>query len=220
MADYRSEIEDLDTQLDHLESSIASTAKISAVFQSELTSMGSVISQTGTQASGLSKNLSSGLKGAFGDLVFEGAKLSDVLRNVARSMIETTFNNAITPVADAFSSAALGGLTNLLSGLSLFEKGSAFSQGRVMPFAKGGVVSSPTSFPMRGGTGLMGEAGPEAIMPLSRGADGSLGVRTNGGGGVTVNMTVSSPDVAGFKRSQTQIAASLGRAVQRGQRNF
>lgn len=220
MADYASEIDDLDTQLDHLESSIASTTKMSAAFQSEMTQMGSVIAATGGQASGLSKNLSSGLKTAFGDLVFEGAKLSDVLRNVARSMLETTFNNAMSPVADALSSVALGGLTKVFSGLSMFEAGGAFSQGRVMPFAKGGVVSSPTTFAMRGGTGLMGEAGPEAIMPLSRGADGSLGVRTNGGGGVTVNMSISSPDVDGFKRSQTQIAASLGRAVQRGQRNF
>jgi len=49
--------------------------------------------------------------------------------------------------------------------------------GNVVPFASGGVVGGPTTFPMRGGqTGLMGEAGPEAIMPLRRGRDGKLGV--------------------------------------------
>jgi phage-related minor tail protein len=55
-----------------------------------------------------------------------------------------------------------------------------------MPFASGGVISSPTMFPMRGGMGLMGEAGPEAIMPLRRGPDGRLGVE---GGGSTTNVT-------------------------------
>ena len=88
-----------------------------------------------------------------------------------------------------------------------------------MPFAKGGVVSGPVNFPMRGGTGLMGEAGPEAIMPLSRGADGQLGVKTQGGQAVNVTMNINTLDAAGFQRSQSQIAASLSRALGRGQRN-
>jgi phage-related minor tail protein len=55
--------------------------------------------------------------------------------------------------------------------------GMAFTGGNVIPFANGGVVSSPTMFPMsRGRTGLMGEAGPEAVMPLRRAKDGKLGV--------------------------------------------
>ena len=88
-----------------------------------------------------------------------------------------------------------------------------------MPFASGGVVSGPVRFPMRGGTGLMGEAGPEAIMPLSRGSDGRLGVRTEGGGRpVQVVMNISTPDVDGFRRSGTQVAAQMSRALGRGQR--
>ena len=98
--------------------------------------------------------------------------------------------------------------------------GGAFTQGRVMPFAKGGVVSAPTYFPMRGATGLMGEAGPEAIMPLARGADGRLGVQSAGGGRpVTVVMNIQTPDVQGFQRSQSQVAAQAMRALQRGQKN-
>lgn len=59
--------------------------------------------------------------------------------------------------------------------------GNIFSMGSLIPFAYGGVVGGPTAFPMRGGrAGLMGEAGPEAIMPLKRGADGRLGVSTSG----------------------------------------
>jgi len=67
---------------------------------------------------------------------------------------------------------------------------------------------------------LMGEAGAEAIMPLSRGADGRLGVRAQAGGGaVSVVMNITSPDVEGFRRSRSQVAAEVGRALARGQRN-
>jgi lambda family phage tail tape measure protein len=76
-----------------------------------------------------------------------------------------------------------GGLFGFLGNLLPNANGNAFSAGRVTPFARGGVVSSPTLFPMRNGTGLMGEAGPEAIMPLTRTADGKLGVRAAGAGG-------------------------------------
>jgi phage-related minor tail protein len=74
---------------------------------------------------------------------------------------------------------------------------------------------------MRGGTGLMGEAGPEAILPLRRGPDGRLGVEAPGGGrsAVTVNMTIQTPDAESFRRSRTQIAAEMSRALARGARN-
>ena len=56
--------------------------------------------------------------------------------------------------------------------------GNVFRNGNVIPFAKGGVVSSPSMFPMTGNrTGLMGERGAEAIMPLKRTANGQLGVQ-------------------------------------------
>ena len=111
------------------------------------------------------------------------------------------------------------GLQAIIGSATPFALGGAFTQGRVMPFARGGVVASPTTFPMRGGTGLMGEAGPEAIMPLTRGADGRLGVRAEAPGRpVTVVMNVSTPDVAGFQRSQSQLAAQMTRALSRGQR--
>lgn len=102
-----------------------------------------------------------------------------------------------------------------------FAKGAAFGAGRVAAFARGGVVDGPTHFPMRGGLGLMGEAGPEAIMPLARGADGRLGVRGgSGGGSVSVTMNITTPDAEGFRRSQSQVAAEMNRAIQRGRRNL
>lgn len=91
--------------------------------------------------------------------------------------------------------------------------------GRVRPFASGGVVASPTYFPMAGGLGLMGEAGAEAILPLARGPDGRLGVRGGGaGGGVAITVNIATPDVDGFRRSEAQVAAALARAVARGRR--
>jgi lambda family phage tail tape measure protein len=64
------------------------------------------------------------------------------------------------------------------------ENGNVFSNGNLVPYADGGVVGSPTTFPMNDGrTGLMGEAGPEAIMPLKRGKNGKLGVQAEGGSG-------------------------------------
>lgn len=75
-----------------------------------------------------------------------------------------------------------------------FAKGGAVANSNIMPFAAGGaftnsIVDRPTLFPMANGAGLMGEAGPEAIMPLKRGPDGRLGVASNGGGQQTVYVT-------------------------------
>jgi phage-related minor tail protein len=69
--------------------------------------------------------------------------------------------------------------------------------------------------------GIAGEAGPEAILPLSRGADGRLGVKAEGRGApVNITFNVTSPDADSFRRSEGQIAAMLSRAVSRGQRNL
>ena len=66
----------------------------------------------------------------------------------------------------------------------------------------------------------MGEAGPEAVLPLSRGPDGALGVRMQGQAApAQVVINISTPDVEGFRRSQSQIAAQMGRALSAGARN-
>lgn len=66
--------------------------------------------------------------------------------------------------------------------------GNVFYGGNVVPFARGGVVNQPTIFPMANGAGLMGEAGPEAVMPLRRLGNGDLGVQTAGGGAPTIQI--------------------------------
>lgn len=211
--------DELGDRAEALEDSLGAAAGMAADFDGELRRMRASLAGTGRDIATLEKGLSKGLRRAFDGVVFDGMKLSDALETVARSMIQTTYSAAIKPVTNHFGGLLAKGVGGLVEGLLPFGDGGAFSQGRVTPFASGGVVSGPVSFPMRGGMGLMGEAGPEAIMPLARGADGKLGVRGGGGGAVNVVMNITTPDVQGFQRSQGQIAAQMSRALGRGNRN-
>ncbi len=197
------------------------SARVTAAFEAELGRLRESMLYTNREVTTLSSGIGSGLRRAFEGLVFDGMKLSDALKGIARSMADTAFSVALKPLEQALSGAIAQGVNGLMGGVMPFADGAAFTQGRVLPFAKGGVVSQPTYFPMRGATGLMGEAGAEAIMPLRRGADGRLGVAAGGGAGRPVNVTfnVSTPDVAGFQRSQSQFAAQMGRLLARGDRN-
>ena len=212
--------EALEDQIAALEATLAGTGAVVAGFEGDLAGLRDSMVFTGREVDRLSSGIGRGLRGAFDGLVFDGLKLSEALKQVATSMVDMVYDVAMKPVQGAVGGMIVEGMNGLLSGMMPFAKGGAFTQGRVMPFAKGGVVASPTAFPMRGGTGLMGEAGPEAIMPLTRGADGRLGVQAAGGGRpVTVVMNITTPDVQGFQRSQSQIAAQAARALSRGQRN-
>ncbi len=213
------DIDNLEGNAEGLNETLASTGALVSGFDGELRRMRTSLAATGKDVATLEKGLSKGLRKAFDGVVFDGLKLSDALRSVAESMINTTYNAALRPVADHFGGLISQGIGSIVQGILPFANGAPFSQGKVMPFAQGGVVSSATAFPMRGGTGLMGEAGPEAIMPLARGSDGKLGVRGAGSGGATVVMNISTPDVQGFQRSQSQIAAHMSRALSSGNRN-
>lgn len=211
----------MNDEVEALGRSLGETQSLAASFGGEMARLREGFAQSEKEAGRLSNGVGRGLRNAFDGLVFDGGKLSDALKGVAASMMDTAYSMAMRPVQNALGGAVAGGVESLMAGLLPFADGGAFSQGRVVPFAQGGVVSSPTTFPMRGATGLMGEAGPEAIMPLTRGADGRLGVAAAGGGSGAVNVTIhiSTPDVEGFRRSQGQIAAEMGRALSRGQRN-
>ncbi|MBC2835847.1 phage tail tape measure protein [Paragemmobacter straminiformis] len=214
------EIDTLADQIAALETRMGAAAGMTAAFDAEVARMGETLVFTGREVNTLSAGLAGGLRRAFDGVMFDGLRLSDALRQVAQSMVTSVYGIAIKPVQNALGSALAEGVAGALGGALGFAKGGAFSQGRVMPFAKGGVVAQPTGFAMRGGRGLMGEAGPEAIMPLARGPDGRLGVQAGGGGRpVTVVMNIATPDVQGFQRSQSQIAAQAARALARGQRN-
>ncbi len=154
---------------------------------------------------------------AFEDAILDGKKFGEVLQSLERDIARIILRTAVTgPAGEAISGAVSSGMKSLMGNFSFSAagnsqgvpvyssassvgpflpsaNGNAFWGGNVIPFANGGVVSSPTMFPMARGMGLMGEAGPEAIMPLQRGADGKLGVRAGGGGqgGVVINQTIT-----------------------------
>jgi phage-related minor tail protein len=219
MSDYRDEIEGLEDTTDGLRQTLDATSVMVTSFDSELRRMRESLSATGKDVASLEKGMSRGLRKAFDGLAFDGMSLSDALDTVANSMINATYNAAIKPVTDHVGGLLASGVGGLVQGLLPFADGAPFSQGRVMPFASGGIVSSATPFGMRGGMGVMGEAGPEAIMPLARGPDGKLGVRGGGGSSPSVVMNITTPDVQGFARSQNQIAAQMNRALGRANRN-
>jgi len=219
MVDTR-DIAALDLQSGALGDTLGDAAGMAASFEAELRRVRDAFEATGKDVETLERGLSRGLRRSFEQVVFDGDSLSSALDGLARSLVRTTYNAAIRPITDHVGGMISTGVGDLISGILPFADGAAFSQGQVVPFARGGVVSSPTRFPMRGGTGLMGESGPEAVLPLCRGSDGSLGVRSQGGAGsTTVVMNVSTPDVQGFARSRGQIAAQLSRALSRGNRN-
>jgi phage-related minor tail protein len=174
-----------------------------------------------TDASKSAQILSKSLGIAFDQLALKGKGLSETFATLALSLSQSLLKDALQPLQQGIGS----GLLQLFGGGGLpvaFAKGGTLQAGTPVPFASGGIVSSPMTFPLGNGrTGLAGERGAEAILPLTRGADGRLGVASNSrtqAAPITVNVTAT--DIASFQRSETQIAALLARAVALGQRNL
>ena len=168
-------------------------------------------------AAGLGRQFSSALVGAFDSIAIKGKNVGDVLRSLALRLSDIVSKSALCPLEQGFGNL----VTGLLSGGIGFAKGGVLRQGLPVPFASGGIIQSPIAFPLAGGrTGIAGERGAEAIMPLARGPDGRLGVAAGGASGMNVTFNVTAQDAQSFMRSETQIAAMLTRAVSLGQRNL
>ncbi|KQQ47870.1 phage tail protein [Methylobacterium sp. Leaf125] len=170
---------------------------------------------------GLAQRFGRSLSKALSLNVGAGRQLDSVLGTLATKLSGMAAKAALSPVR--------AGITRLVNGMlgaggagadAAFSAGGVLQQGRVRPFAAGGVVAAPTYFPMRDGLGLMGEAGPEAILPLKRGSDGRLGVATGGQAAAPVTIHIATPDLESFRRSEAQVAAGLARAVARGRRGL
>jgi len=166
----------------------------------------------------LSQSFGAQLTGALKGAAVSGKSLEDVLRRIGLNLAGMALEQGLQPL-QSLTGSMLSGLFRGLGSALPFAKGGV--PGHVVPFASGGVVSRPTYFPMGRSLGLMGEAGPEAVLPLQRGADGRLGVAAGGsGGGVNVVFNVSTPDAASFRKSEAQVTGMLARAVSRGTRSL
>ena len=170
----------------------------------------------------LGQMLASTLTTAFEGIAIKGRSLTEVLKGMALSLSRMVMQAAMKPIEHGLGQIFSGLIGSVTGGGLAFAKGAVLRQGTPVPFAKGGVIASPVTFPLSGGrTGLAGEAGAEAIMPLARGADGRLGVAMQGGAaGPSITINIATPDVDGFRRSEGQVSAMLARAVALGQRNL
>jgi TP901 family phage tail tape measure protein len=134
------------------------------------------------------KSIDESFGAAFSSAIRGAESMGEAVGRVLDNLADQILSNAFTSL---FSSIGLG---KIFGPLVASANGNVFSGGNVMAFADGGVVSGPTVFPMRNGAGLMGEAGPEAIMPLERDRRGRLGVRSSGESGGTVEVSVRVDD--------------------------
>jgi hypothetical protein len=144
---------------------------------------------------------------------------TQIVRAIEQVIIKLTI---VEPLMKSFQSLFSGGLNlsglgfNPIAGATGSAHGNVFAGGRIIPFARGGVVDSPSIAPMA----LFGEAGPEAIVPLKRGADGNLGIAASGGGNwkppapaniVIHNYTGVQPTVS--RNSNGDVTITLKKAV-------
>ena len=167
----------------------------------------------------LENNIRERLQGAvfelgdtFADFVVTGkANFADFTRSVLEDLARIYARAAFLQTLQAFVPAN-SGFGKFLG----FADGGVFAKNKIVPFAYGGVVNKPTLFPMANGAGLMGEAGPEAIMPLRRNSSGRLGVEASGGGvgNVVVNVDASGSTVEGNEAQASQLGKAIGLAVQ------
>ncbi|WP_417580453.1 phage tail tape measure protein [Pelagibacterium sp.] len=172
-------------------------------FDAEMSDVSIELERIGDLGNAVGTTLTRSLRAA----IMEGRSLRTLLADIGRSFADIALKAALKPLGDMVS----GGISSLFSGFNP-------ALASVKPFAKGGVLASPTYFPMPGQWGLAGEAGPEAILPLARGADGRLGVAAGGGQAVTVNFNVTASDARSFAAAEAEMSAMLLRAVRRGTR--
>ncbi|PWS34554.1 tape measure domain-containing protein [Falsiroseomonas bella] len=161
---------------------------------------------------------------AFEDAVVEGRGFGELLKGLERDLLHIGTRKLVTePLANAATgllNSALAGIGSLLGGPAVASaRGNAFGPGGLIPFATGGIVDRPTLFPFARGVGLMGEAGPEAILPLRRGHNGRLGVEATATP-INVVFNVTTPDAGSFRASQGAILGELNRALRRSQRSI
>lgn len=192
---------------------------------SYLESIGSLSENISTLAQNAFKGLEDAIvsltmTGKFSFKDFALSVIEDLTRMVTRMLIIAPILQLIQSLipggGGALSGANALSTTKLVPG-GIFGNGGTFANG-IQPFAAGGVVNSPTLFKFANGgagrLGLMGEAGPEAIIPLKRGRDGKLGVAGGGGTSVVVNVDAKGTSAQGDGGRSEQLGRAISQAVQ------
>jgi phage-related minor tail protein len=179
--------------------------------------------QTRTNSLGISAGaLASAMTKAFTQATAGGKQFDDVLKSLALRLSNVAVTQAFKPVAKSIIGGVGGIFGGTIGGGGTVDPSVTARLGAVKPFAAGGVIGAPSYFPLSsGGLGLAGEAGPEAIVPLSRGSDGRLGIAMSGAGqGGNITVQIATPDPGSFRRSEAYLTGQIARAVARGQRSL
>lgn len=171
---------------------------------------------------------------------FVGSVLQGIAKIIAQEIQAAMLTNILKPIAGA----AWSGLTGMFSGGALSFASSTvtpeivsntvgssmvntrfLANGDVMSGAgisaySGTIVNKPTVFPFASGTGLMGEAGPEAILPLRRNSQGKLGVMLdanntvqNGGNVYNITVTVQGSNTDKPAETGQKVADAIMRSI-------
>jgi phage-related minor tail protein len=166
------------------EGKVVEEARVEAILKTEAATRKAIAAEEQRQST--MDMVTDNIENAFMAIVDGSKSVEDAFKSMLRNIILEIYQQQVAqPAATA--------ITGFLKDLLFQADGGAWQGGsQIQAYANGGVIGGPTTFPMSGGkTGLMGEAGPEAIMPLKRGSNGKLGVQMEGGGGDVININQS-----------------------------
>ena len=147
-----------------------------------------VIEQAADDRLALENSITQAMETGFMAMIDGTMSVKDAFKSMAAAIIKELIQVMVVQKAVAGLQMIFGG-GDLFGGASWSANGDVVGSSGIQAYADGGVVGGPTMFQHGGGLGVMGEAGPEAIMPLSRGSNGKLGVQMEGGGGGDTYVT-------------------------------
>ena len=208
--------------------------KLSLKMRETYSNESSIVDEFNTGMVETTMNAANGIADSFAQMAVSGkaswadlanSVILEIEKMIAKMMVMYAVQQLVG-MAGSMIGGETGGLINKSVGLDPFNgsgpwmsfanaNGNAFDSGNVIPFANGGIVDKPVLFPMARGTGLMGEAGPEAIMPLTRDGSGRLGVKAHGGssgGGISIGSINVQVPASKDPEKQGQI---IGSAIER-----
>jgi len=207
-----------------LNSSLETGKEKAFSFKEELKQIVLAATDLSTQVGKIGLNAVNKLADGFAELAVSGKAsfgelARSILQDLQKMIVKALFFKAITNFIPG-----LGNFLNLEKGgvvdggeVSTNAKGNVFAQNKIVGYRKGDVFDSPTMFKYGGSNlGILGEAGPEGVLPLKRGRDGKLGVMSQGGGStnIVVNVDATGSSVEGDEQQGRQLGTVISAAIQ------